>query len=144
MMVALEIVLQGGAPRSLLAQPLHLVVARVLRGEDPLRVAVEGLDVARARVGEAADGHAADTVGALGVLVLPRDVVLGARRQDVDLVPGREALGDQPAVILGAAEDLGAVALDDERKFHETPSAAKCRFSCASIREGAKSARRRR
>ena len=29
-----------------------------------------------------------------------------------------QPLGDQPAVVLGAAEDLGAVALDDEGDFH--------------------------
>ena len=31
----------------------------------------------------------------------------------------RQALGDQPAVVLRAAEDLGAVALNDEGEFHE-------------------------
>ena len=59
------------------------------------------------RVGEAADRDAADAVDALGVLVLPGDVVAGAGRQHLDLVLRREALGDQAAEVLGAAEHLG-------------------------------------
>ena len=114
LLVALEVLEQRRAPRPLLPQPLDLVVAGVRAGEDPLRVAVEGLDVAGARVGEPPDGDAADAVGAFGILVLPGDVVLRAGREHFDLVLGGEPLGDEPAVILGAAEDLGAVALDDE------------------------------
>ena len=106
--------MQRRAPRALLLQPLHLVLARVLVVEDPLRVAVEGVDVARLRVGKPADRDAADAVGALRVLVLPGDVVLRAGGQHFDLVPRREPFGDQAAVILGSAEDLGAVTLDDE------------------------------
>ena len=53
-------------------------------------------------------------VGAFRVLVLPGDVVARARRQHVHLVVIGQPLGDQPAVVLGSAEDLGAVALDDE------------------------------
>ena len=30
----------------------------------------------------------------------------------------REAFGDEPAEVLGSAEHLGAVPLDDERDFH--------------------------
>ena len=86
--------------------------------EDPVRVLVERLDVARARVGEAPHRHAAQPVGAFGVLVLPGDVVARAGRQHVDLVPLGQPLGDQPAVVLGAAEDLGAVALNDEGDSH--------------------------
>jgi hypothetical protein len=32
----------------------------------------------------------------------------------------REPLGDEAAVVLGSAEDFGAVALNDESKFHES------------------------
>ncbi len=55
----------------------------------------------------------------------------------------REALGDQPAVILRAAQDLGAVALDDERDLQPVilPSTSPRRVSIAA---GAKSCRRRR
>ena len=83
-----------------------------------------------------------------GVLVLPGDVVLRAGRQHLDLVLRREPLGDQPAVVLGSAEDLGAVALDDEcnlqRDILITQSVDMTSRSRASMRSGAKSARRRR
>ena len=82
--------------------------------EDPLRVLVEGREVARARDGEAAHGDAADAIGAFRVLVLPAHVVAGAGRQDVDLVLRREALRDEAAQVLGSAEHFGAIALDDE------------------------------
>jgi hypothetical protein len=58
-------------------------------------------------VGEPPDRDAAYAVGAFGVLVLPADVVGGAGRQHLDLVAGREALGDQAAVVLGPAEEFG-------------------------------------
>ena len=73
-----------------------------------------------ARVGEAADRDAADAVGAFGILVLPGDVVARAGRQHFDVVLRGEPLGDEPAEVLGSAEDLGAVALDDEGDFHES------------------------
>ena len=44
-------------------------LVRILK--DPVRVAIEVLDVARLRVGEAANRDAAHAVGAFGVLVLP-------------------------------------------------------------------------
>ena len=82
--------------------------------EDPVRVAVERLDVACSRVREAPDRHAAHAVGAFLVLVLPGDVVARAGRQDIDIVLGSEAFGDEPAQLLGPAEDFGAISLDDK------------------------------
>ena len=46
LLVAFEVLEQRRAPGALLPQPLDLVVAGVLAREDPLRVAVEGVDVA--------------------------------------------------------------------------------------------------
>ena len=94
------------------------------------------------RAREAPHRDAADPVRAFRILVLPGDVVLSAGGQDLDLVPGREALGDQPAVVLGSAEDLGAVALNDKSYSHR--NGASVSFSRASMRGGAKSCRRRR
>ena len=92
---------------------------RVRVVENPVRIAVEGGDVARALVREAPDGDAADAVGPFRILVLPGDVVAGAGRQHLDVVLRREPLGDQPAVVLRAAEHLGAVALNDEGESHD-------------------------
>jgi hypothetical protein len=116
--IALEVLEQRGAPGALLPEPLDLVVARVRRGEDPLGIAVEGVDVALAGAREAADRDAADPVRPFGILVLPGDVVRRASRQDLHLVPGGEPLGDEPAVVLGSPKYLRAVALDDEGDFH--------------------------
>ena len=70
--------------------------------------------------GEPAHGDAADAVGAFRILVLPGDVVLRAAGQDVDVVAGGQALGDEAAQVLGSAEHLRAVALDDEGDFHDS------------------------
>jgi hypothetical protein len=114
LLVAPQVLDEPRTPRALLLQPLHLVVAAVRVVIDPVRVLVERVEVARRGVGEPADGHAADPVGPLGVLVLPRLVVARARREDLDLVLCGEALGHEPAQVLGSAENLGAVPLDDD------------------------------
>ena len=114
-LIALEVLEQRWTPRALLLQPFHFIVAAMRVIEDPLGVAVERVDIARAGVGESAHGDAAYAVGSFRVFVLPGDVVLCAGGQHLDVVLRRQPLGDEPAVILGAAENLGAVALDDKR-----------------------------
>ena len=70
-----------------------------------------------------ADGHAANPVVSFRILVLPGDVIARARRQHLDVVALHEVLGEQPARILGPTENLGPVALDDERELQwgQTP-----------------------
>ena len=85
-MVAVEVLDQRRAPRALLLEPRHLVVAGVRVVEDPVRILVERGDVARARVLEAPHRDAADAIVALRILVLPGDVVARARRQHLDVV----------------------------------------------------------
>ena len=117
MLISFQVVEQRRAPWALLTQPLELVFPRVRAREDPFRVTVERMDVAGPGVGEPTNGHATDAVRAFAVLVLPGNVIGRARSQHIDLMTWRQALGDQPAVILGPAEYLGAVALDDERNL---------------------------
>ena len=109
---------QRRAPGALSLQPFELVVGAVRVGVDPVRVLVEALDVTGPIVGEAMHGHAAYAIGALGVLVRPGDVVAGARGQDLDVVPRGEPFRHEPAEILGTADDLGPVPLDDEGDLH--------------------------
>ncbi len=59
-----------------------------------------------------------------GSSLLPGDVVARAGREDLDLGVPREAFGDVARVQLGAAVDVRAVALDDDRELHESESAA--------------------
>jgi hypothetical protein len=63
-------------------------------------------------------GDAADPIGAFRILVLPGDVVARTGREDVHVVAERHPFGDETAVVLGSAENLRAVALDDERNPH--------------------------
>src|SRR5580693_6532226 len=141
-MVPAEIVDQRRAPWPLLLEPLHFVGATVGIGVDPVRVLVEGRDVAGAGVREAPHRDAADAVGPLGVFVPPGDVVAGAGRQDVDLVLRDKPLGDQPAEVLGSSEHLRPVALDDEGESHEVRPSITPRSR--TVRASPKSARRRR
>ena len=119
-MMPAQVVDQRGTPGPLLLQPLHLVGAAVRVVEDPFRVLVERREIARPRVREAPHRDPAHAIGSFRVLVLPRDVVARAGGQHLDLVLLGEPLGDEAAVVLGSAEDLGAVALDDESEFHES------------------------
>ena len=69
---------------------------------------------------KASHGDAVDGLEARLQLVAPADVVAGAGCDDFDLgVPG-EALGDIARVQLGAAVDVSAVALSDNREFHDS------------------------
>ena len=86
--------------------------------EDGRGSAAEFSGVARAGDRKAANGQAVDLVFAGRQLVLPRDVVARAGRQHLDLpVPG-EPLGDVPGVQFGAAADVRAVALNNNRQLH--------------------------
>ena len=128
----LEVLDQRGAPGPLLAQPLHLVGGGVAARADPVGVSRERLEVAGARVREPPNRDAADPIGALQVLVTPGRLVAGAGRDDVDLVPLDQPLGNQPAVVLRPAEDFGAVPRDDERNLHDRRDGP--RGSCSSTR----------
>src|SRR5438105_3051462 len=147
-LMALQVLQERRAPGSLLTQPFNLIFAGMRGVEDPFRVAVERIDVARPAVGEAANGHTADAIGSLRVFVLPADVILRAGREDVDLVLRREAFGDETAVVLRSAQNLGAVALDDKSYAHFCPglrsyrNAPSVSLNLASIRGGANASRR--
>src|SRR5262249_10002190 len=142
LMMAAQVLVERGAPRALLLEPFHLVGAVVGVVVDPVRVLVERRQVAGAGVGEAAHVDAADAVGALGVLVLPRHVVARARREHVDLVLRGQPLGDESAEMLRAAEDLGAVALDHKGELHDRFPMMRARSR--AMRSSPKSASRRR
>src|SRR5436190_24082833 len=96
-------------PWPLLFEPFHLVAAAVRVVVNPVRVFVEGFEIARAGVCEAADGDAADAVGPFRIIVFPGDVVARARREHVDIMLDHETFGDKTAEMFGPAEDLSAI-----------------------------------
>src|SRR6188508_78911 len=91
----------------------------MLFGEDLLRPFRELDRIAFDRHGETVHRNAVNDFPARWKLVLPRNVVaVRARRQHLDRhVPG-EMLGNIPRMLLGAAIDVGAVPLDDDRDLH--------------------------
>ena len=63
-------------------------------------------------------GDAANAVRALGILVLPRHIVAGARGQHLDVVPLGELFRHEATRVFGATENLCSVSLDDEGESH--------------------------
>ncbi len=57
-------------------------------------------------------------------LVPPRHVIAGAGRHDLHVSMACKPLGDVPCVQLGAAVDVGAVALDCNRELHDSERSA--------------------
>ncbi len=116
--VGADVLHEGGACRPLGLEPRQLVAERVDLVKDDARPPSELLRVALARHGEAPHLDAVDGLDALGALVAPRDVVGGAGGEHLHRNVRGQALGDVPRVQFGAAVDVGAVALDDDRDFH--------------------------
>ena len=119
-----DVVDQRRAGRAFAVEPRDLVGDRVAPLEHLRRSLAEVLRVALARDREAAHRDAVDRLGALGVVRLPGDVVVGAGGQHLDAVPPRQHLGDVAGVQLRAAADVGAVALDDDRELHGSPESS--------------------
>src|SRR6188768_625693 len=117
MLITIDVLEQWWTPWTLLLEPLDFVFARVRIVEYPFRVAIEGVDIARMGIGEASDRDPAHPIRSFGILVFPGDVVLSTRRQHLDVMLGRHAFGNEPAVIFGSTEDLRAVTLDDKRNL---------------------------
>jgi hypothetical protein len=128
---------QGRAAGALPLHPFVLVGLGMGVGEDPLRIAVEGLDVARIVHVEPFDRDAVDDRIPLGIFRGPGDVILGRRGVDgADVPSGDEALGDHLAMDFGAAHDFGPVALNDEGNLHEALSPVPGRRPSGTTRGG--------
>src|SRR5688572_18795446 len=65
-----------------------------------------------------AHGHAIHHFRARRIVVSPRDIVARAGRQYVNLGVLRQVLGDIAGMQLGAAVDVGAVALHHDSELH--------------------------
>ncbi len=100
-------------------EPGELVAQRMLLREDLLRPLRELDGIALDRDREAVHRDAVDDLQAWRQLVLPRDVVaMRAGRQHLDLDVLGQVLGHVPRMLLGAAVDVGAVPLNDDRDLH--------------------------
>ena len=69
--------------------------------------------------GEAMHGNVVDDLLAFGQFVLPRNVIaMRASGEDLDLDVLREVLRHIAGMLLGAAVDVGAVPLNNDRDLH--------------------------
>src|SRR3954465_5145168 len=86
--------------------------------EHAIRPPSERFDVAFSIDREAVRWHAVDVLDAGWVLVAPGDIVPRTSRQHTDLRVASEVLRYITRVQLGAAIDVGAVALHDDSQLH--------------------------
>ena len=117
-----DVVDERRAGRPFGIEPRQLIAVRMWLREDlgrPLRK----LDrVALDRHWKAVDGNPVDDFQAGRQLVLPRDVIaMRARREHLDLEVLGQMLRDVTGMLLGAAVDVSAVPLDDDRDLHCSP-----------------------
>ena len=73
---------------------------------------------------KAFDGDPVDGVRSGRILVAPRQVIVSAGGEHAHLGVARQMLGDVPRVQLGAAVDVGAVPLHDDRYPHSSGGVA--------------------
>src|SRR5215210_7305636 len=86
--------------------------------EDSIGPPSERFDVAFSIDGEAVRWHTINVLDASRVLVAPGDIVPRTSRQDTDLRVASEVLRYIARVQLGAAVDVGAVALHHDSQLH--------------------------
>src|SRR5688572_25802406 len=86
----------------------------------PPGAAPELVRIALVPDGKSPDGDAVDAIDTGRPFVAPGDVITGARGDNLHLGVAREALGDVARMQLRAAVDIGVVALDDHREFHDS------------------------
>jgi hypothetical protein len=107
------------ACRALAVQPRELIADGVRPLEDRRRVAGELRRVAGMRHGEPSHRHATDRFDTRRQRIGPRDVVLRAGGEYLDLGVTRQMFSDVARMQLGAAVDVGAVPLCDDRNLHD-------------------------
>ena len=86
--------------------------------EDVVRQSSEHVNVALLIDTKAAHRDAVDSLHASRIFIAPGDVVARASREHFDIGVARKMLGDIAGVQLGAAVDVGAVALHDDGELH--------------------------
>ncbi len=118
--VLADVVDERRAGRSFSVEPIELVGERMRFVEDALGQASELERVALVLHAKAPHRDPVDLLDAGFELVAPRHVVGRAGGQHLDVGMARQALGDVTRVQLGAAVDRQAVALNDDREFHDS------------------------
>ena len=114
---------ERAARRPFAVEPGELIGRRVRVLEDPLRTPAEVPWIALAVHGKPPYLDAVHGLGAGRELVAPGDVIAGTRRDDFHVRVARQTLGDVSRVQLGAAVDVSAVALYDNRESHDSSEA---------------------
>ena len=99
-------------------EPFQLVIMRMRVIEHPVGPPPERERIAWMIDAKPANRHAIDYFGPGLIVVTPRNVIARARRQHFDLRVLRQVLSDIAGVQLGAAVDVGAVALHHDSQLH--------------------------
>ena len=113
-----DVSMQRRARRPLAVEPAQFVLRGSEARRTPVRPRAEVPQVALATTGKRRTGTPFTRSTPGRQLVTPGDVVARARGEDFDLRVPRQAFGDVARVQFGAAVDVGAVALDDDRELH--------------------------
>ena len=109
---------QRRALRPFGVEPLQLVEMGMRVIEHAIGPSAEHARIARVIDSKPAHRHAVHHFRARRIVVAPRDIVARARRQHVDVGVLRQVLGDIAGMQLGAAVDVGAVALHHDSELH--------------------------
>ena len=107
--------------RALRREP-GLLVGEGVRLEQDVALGILERRASHARHGKAADAHRPVHRLAFRKVRRPAPVVQGVGRRNLHLVDHREAVGHDTRVRLGAADHLGAVALNDDEDPHSIPA----------------------
>jgi hypothetical protein len=110
---------QRGACRPLALEPGELVGDGMRMLEHAVGAPPELVRVPLVSDRKAPDGDPVHLLDAGRPLIPPRHVVGGARGENLDLRVPRQPFRHIPRVQLGAAVDVGAVALDDDTELHD-------------------------
>ncbi len=117
-MLTLDVLEQAAAPRPYLTHPILFVGTIPRPFAQPATQIAQRRSIRHRADCESTDERTPDTVGALGVFVLPLRRIARRGRQDVYVMTLGSLLRKQPAGVFGTSAELSAVSRCDEGELH--------------------------
>src|SRR4030095_5896787 len=117
-MLSLDVLQEAAAPGPDVPYPAQFVHAGSRRLFQPAGELRKRGSLGHCADGESSNEGAPDAIGTFRVLVLPRRGIARGRRQNIDIVTFGDLLRQQPAGVLRAGAELGAISGCDEGKLH--------------------------